>query len=161
MSADVWSPCVTPEIPSRQKQWRAQGSLLSPCFRGLFSLDICQRCAIAAFPPQGQFPCLPRSFKRFWSEKVQPLLCDHQERHVPAQPCRFCGMARASRHPAGTCTFLASQRWHNISSAAGWSGTSPPTLLILQHIPSRRGCTPALGHSLGVTLICVIAFTLQ
>lgn len=80
-----------------------------------------------------------------------------EERQVPAQPCRlFWGMTKAD----GACTSFAAQRWH-IFASASWSETSPLTLLILQYDPSQRSCTPALGHSLGVTPICIIAFALK
>lgn len=59
------------------------------------------------------------------------------------------------------CTSFAAQPQHNIFADASWSGTSPLTLLILQHDPSQRSCAPALGHSLGVTPICIIAFALK
>lgn len=39
-----------------------------------------------------------------------------------------------------------------------WFGMSPLTLTIFQHDPSQGSCIPALGHSLGVTPICIIAF---
>lgn len=150
---DTWNPH---KWKTKQK---AQGSPFIPCFQGLLSLDICQHHAIAEFPLQGQFPCLPRLSNSSRERKPNPFCtATTEERRVPAQLCRFCwGMIKAD----GACPFFVVQRWHNIFADASWPGTSPLTLLILHQDPSQLSCTPALGRSLGVTPICIIAFALK
>lgn len=143
---DTWDPCKW-----NTKQ-RAQGSLFSPCFCGLLSLDICQHCAITALPIQGQFPCLPRSLKQLQGQKAQPLLYDHHRGEASPSPASL-SMTKADSASAS----FAAQPWHTTSADASWSATSDPS----QHEQSQGSCTPALGHSLGVTPVCITAFALK
>lgn len=78
-----------------------------------------------------------------------------EERSIPVQLHRCCfGHDQCSGH----CHFIWSTAMAQHVGNGIWFGMSPLTFIILQCDASQGSYIPALGLSLGLTPICIIAF---
>lgn len=151
--------CMTPEIPRSEKQ---SGGHKAPHFLHAFAVcclwTFVSTIQLLGYLSRASFLIWPDLSNSSGERKPNPSrMTTAEERRVPAQLCWFFrGVTMAD----GACASFAAQWWH-IFADASWSEMSPLTLPILQDDPSQHSCTPALEHSLGVTPICIIAFTLK